>query len=161
MSKIARLGWKNFVTAWMVITIGLIPEFIFVALNATSGLGILSGSGAVLLLGIGFGIVIGWPIEALLLPRYKSLTLFKIYGTYSLAGLVVVLIVNAYWFIPTALAVGFDSTSIYALAYVVLMLLPYMVTMLIARGIYPILHRKLFNEDAPNTPGKIDLNKRA
>lgn len=162
MSKIARLGWKNFVTAWMVVTIGLLPEFIFVAINAPSPMQKLSAVGSLLLIGIGFGLVIGWPIEALLLPRYKSLTLFKIYGTYTLAGLVVVLIVNAFLFVPAAIN-GADSSGvwIYALLYVLFMFVPYMVTMLIARGIYPVLHRKLFNEDAANTPGKIDLSQRA
>ena len=162
MSKIARLGWKNFVTAWMVVTIGLLPEFIFVAINAPSPMQKLSAVGSLLLIGIGFGLVIGWPIEALLLPRYKSLTLFKIYGTYTLAGLVAVLIVNAFLFVPAAIN-GSDSSVVwfYALLYVLFMFAPYMVTMLIARGIYPVLHRKLFNEDAANTPGKIDLSQRA
>ncbi|MEN9660826.1 MAG: hypothetical protein RLZZ443_755 [Actinomycetota bacterium] len=162
MSKIARLGWKNFVTAWMVVTIGLIPEFIFVVIASLNPLQKLTAVGSLLLIGIGFGIVIGWPLEALLLPRYKSLTLFKIYGTYSLAGFVVALIVNAYFYLPSALAGGVvPPTFVYALLTVLLMFVPYMVTMLIARGIYPVLHRKLFNEDAANTPGKIDLSQRA
>lgn len=159
MSKIVRPGWKNFVTGWMVLTIGLIPEFIYVAVNSGSAFGTLSASGSVLLIGGFFGILIGWPVEAFLLPRYKQLTLFKIFGTYSLVGLGVAVLVTFGLFLPpTAYASGNPQVLVVGLAYVLFMLVPYMVTMLIARGLYPVMHQKLFSLDAPNTPARVNLS---
>lgn len=154
-----RLGWRNFVTGWMVLTIGLIPEFIYVAINAGSAFSTLSASGSLLLIGGFFGILIGWPVESLLLPRYRELTLFKIFGTYSLAGLLTALLVTLVFFVPRSLYTsGSFGWVLSALVAVLFMFVPFMVTMLIARGLYPVLHRKLFNLDAPNTPAPVILN---
>ena len=151
-----RLGWKNFVSGWISLTIGLIPIFIYIAINSASPLMALSASGFVLLIGGFFGIAIGWPVESALLPGIKNLTLFKIYGIYTLIGLAVSITFSGLMTIrPNGGDFGF---LVWWLAIALFMFVPFIITMLIARGLYPLLHMKLFNLEAPNTPAKVNLN---
>lgn len=149
MTKVNRLGWRNFVSGVLAVLVGLIPVVIY-CLSAGPTSPYLGGTlVTVIALGLGFGIIIGTPLELFVVHRFTKAAAVKTISAYLVAGAAVDLAVNLYFTVPSVLKQPSTFSPYLIVAIFLMIFIVYAVVAVIARLSYPIIHRLLWRVRVP------------
>ena len=150
MTQVNRLGWRNFVSGILAVLVGLIPVMIYCLSVAPFSYQTSGTIAFLVVVGIGFGIIIGTPLELFIVHRFTKSAAIKTIGTYLLAGAAIDLAINIYWWAPAFISSPqYGMSPYFFIAMFLMIFVVYAVTAVIARLTYPLIHRLLWRVSVP------------
>ena len=150
MTKVNRLGWRNFVSGVLAVLVGLIPVFIYCLSVAPFSYQTSGTIAFLVVVGLGFGIIIGAPLELFVVHRFTKSAAVKTIGAYLVAGAAIDLAINIYWWAPAFISSPqYGMSPYFFIAMFLMIFIVYSVTAVIARLTYPLIHRLLWRVSVP------------
>jgi hypothetical protein len=146
MTKVNKLGWRNFVSGVLAVLVGLIPVYIYCLFAAPVSAYTASTIGFLSAIGLGFGIIIGTPLELFIVPRFRRAATVKTIAAYLLAGFLVDLAVNLYYVVPAAIRQPSTYNPVFYTLVFLMIFIVYTVVAVIARIAYAFIHRAVWRQ---------------
>lgn len=149
MTTVNKLGWRNFVSGVLAVLVGLIPVFIYCLSVGSTSPYLGSTLVTVIALGLGFGIIIGTPLELFVVHRFTKAAVVKTVVAYLVVGAAIDLAVNLYFTVPSVLRQPSTFSPYLTIAIFMMIFIVYAVVAVTARLIYPLIHRVLWRVPVP------------
>lgn len=149
MTKLKRLGWRNFVSGILAVLVGSTPVVIYCLVAARFSYQSASTIGFAIAIALVFGTLIGAPLELFVVHRFKKAAVLKTIGTYLAAGAVIALALNLYWWAPALSQPDGGFNAYFFVALFLMIFVVYAIVAVIARLSYPLIHRLLWRVAVP------------
>lgn len=138
-------GWRNIVSGVVAILTTLAPVAVVILVTANGSAAIGSSLGFILGVALAFGVPILIFVERLLISKLEEPSRDQIIGRYLLVGGAVAVPAALYFVVPAQGWLGAWRNLPFVLLIWVCMMFVYAVVMMVSRGIYPWIHRKLWS----------------
>lgn len=148
MTKVNNLGWRNFVSGVLAVLVGLIPVYVYGLLAAPVSAYTASTIGFLSAIGVGFGIIIGTPLELFVVHHFKVSAAVKTIGAYLAAGAAIDLAICFLMFGPSIMTQPsyLRGNALMTIMIFLTIFVVYAIVAVIARIAYAFIHRAVWRQ---------------